>query len=949
MQQGTVRALTALTLVLSAQPAFGLGGVFISEYIEGSSYNKAIELYNGGDAAADLSAYELQFYFNGSATPGRYIPLSGTLAVGDVYVIAHGSADGDILTQADQTDSGSWYNGNDAVVLLQGGVAVDAIGQIGVDPGSEWGTGEVCTADNTLRRQSGVCVGDSDAYDVFDPALEWDGYAMDTFSDLGRHTCADGTSGGEPPTAGWIINEILADPDAVSGDANGDGIVSTTEDEFVELVNNTGAEADISGWTLSDGYTVRHTFAAGTMVPAGSAVVVFAGGTPSGTFGGAVVQTAGALGLNNTGDTVTLSDAMGSVLATYSYGSEGGNNTSLTRSPDLTGGEPLVAHDSVAAALFSPGTRIDGSAFSDGAASDPTGGELTLIHTIQGDGAASPLAGSTVSVEAVVVGDFQGADQLNGFFMQEEDSDVDGDPATSEGIFVYHSATPVNVGDRIRVSATVTEYYELTELISAEVTVLETGVGLPTAATVSLPFASEQALEHCEGMRVGFGQTLTVTENYDLGRYGEAWLSSGGRLMQPTNIAAPGADALAVQAANDLNRILVDDGLATQNPDPILYPSPELTAFNTLRSGDTVTGLTGVLGYTFGAYRVYPTVTPNFVAANARRAAPVDVGGTLRVASFNVLNYFNGDGQGGGFPTSRGADSYEEFVRQRDKIIAAISSMNADIIGLMELENDGYATDSAIADLVAGLNAAAPSGTSYAFVDPGLSKIGSDEIAVGIIYRQQTVTPAGNAAILDSSVDSRFDDSRNRPTLAQSFDELASGARLTVAVNHLKSKGSSCDDIGDSDTGDGQGNCNLTRTAAAEALVDWLASDPTGSGDSDFLVIGDMNAYAKEDPIAAVKAGGYSDLIDQYLGADNGYSYVFQGQAGYLDHALASGGLAGQVAGVTEWHTNADEPRVLDYTVEYKSPTQLSTLYNPDAFRASDHDPVLVGLNLTGR
>jgi Ca2+-binding RTX toxin-like protein len=174
-----------------------------------------------------------------------------------------------------------------------------------------------------------------------------------------------------------------------------------------------------------------------------------------------------------------------------------------------------------------------------------------------------------------------------------------------------------------------------------------------------------------------------------------------------------------------------------------------------------------------------------------------------------------------------------------------------------------------------------------------------------------------------------------------------------VAVNHLKSKGSDCNDVNDPDTGDGQGNCNLTRLAAAQALVDWLATDPTGSGDPDFLIIGDLNSYAKEDPIDAIKAGpddmpgtgdDYTNLIEQYIGT-YAYSFVFDGQFGYLDHALSSASLTPQVSGATEWHINADEPDLLDYDTSFKPPAQ-EAIYEPNAYRSSDHDPVIVGLEL---
>jgi hypothetical protein len=240
---------------------------------------------------------------------------------------------------------------------------------------------------------------------------------------------------------------------------------------------------------------------------------------------------------------------------------------------------------------------------------------------------------------------------------------------------------------------------------------------------------------------------------------------------------------------------------------------------------------------------------------------------------------------------------------------------------------------------------------TYAAIDTGV--IGTDAIRVGLIYKPAKVAPVGAFQILDSSDDPRFIDTRSRPVLAQTFEDLATGARFTVAVNHLKSKGSACADIGDPDTGDGQGNCNLTRKAAAQALVDWLATDPTGSGDRDYLIIGDLNSYAQEDPIDAVRAGAddtpgtaddYTNLIAKYLGTD-AYSFVFDGQSGYLDHALASPTLAAQVTGASEWHINADEPDILDYDTSFKPPAQ-DAIYEPNEYRSSDHDPVIVGLDL---
>ena len=286
-------------------------------------------------------------------------------------------------------------------------------------------------------------------------------------------------------------------------------------------------------------------------------------------------------------------------------------------------------------------------------------------------------------------------------------------------------------------------------------------------------------------------------------------------------------------------------------------------------------------------------------------------------------------------------------IRDSDKIVNALAAIDADVVGLIEIENDAGAS---VADLVGALNAVAGAG-AYEYVDTGT--IGGDAIKVAFIYKPETVTPAGDFAILDSSVDPTFIDTKNRPVLIQTFDEVATGARFTAAVNHLKSKGSRCDDVGDPNLGDGQGNCNQTRNAAALALANYLATDPTGSGDPDFLIIGDLNAYAMEDPITTLEGAGYSDLIETFNGP-SAYSFVFDGQLGYLDHALANAARAPQSTGVTDWPDNADELPLFDYHDADTDATEASferessglPIYEPNAFSSSDHDPLIVGMDL---
>ena len=383
---------------------------------------------------------------------------------------------------------------------------------------------------------------------------------------------------------------------------------------------------------------------------------------------------------------------------------------------------------------------------------------------------------------------------------------------------------------------------------------------------------------------------------------------------------------------------------------------------NRFRGGDTVQNAVGVLGFDFSLYRIFPTGPADYTAANPRPAAPEPVGGTIRVAAMNTLNFFV-------------TADYPQVIRWIINAVrsttwnavagiatslwnspaSAISSsqrfpvLNADIIGLNELENSTGVEP--LASIVSGM-------PGYDYINTGI--IGTDAIKVGMIYRPAVVTPVGDFKLLTSAVDPRFIDTKSRPTLAQTFMVNATGARFTVVVNHLKSKGSDCLDVGDPDLGDGQGNCSQTRRAAAEALVDWLATDPTGSGDPDFLIMGDLNSYAQEDTIDEIKAGSddvvgtgddFTNLIAHFQGA-YAYSYTFDGQAGYLDHALANASLLAQITGAEDWHINSDEPDVLDYDTTFKPPAQ-DALYEVNAYRTSDHDPVVVGLepisyNFTG-
>lgn len=555
--------------------------------------------------------------------------------------------------------------------------------------------------------------------------------------------------------------------------------------------------------------------------------------------------------------------------------------------------------------------------------------EAIAIGAVQGDDDATPMPGASVTVRGTVVGDWQ-TGGFDGFTLQDAG---DADAATSDGIFVYApGGVEVAEGDLLTVGGTAGEFEGMTQISNP--TIVDCGTGeLPDAVAVELPIAD---YEVTESMLVTLPQSLSILEYFNYGRFGEIVVGTE-RQMQPTAVAAPGSDeAAAVRAANAANRITIDDGRSWQNPDPAIHPGnlEEFTLANLFRGGDTITGITGVLEYRHDLWRMQPTDAGTFAAVNAREASPEIEGANFEVASFNVLNYFTTLGE-------RGAETAEEFDRQEAKIVAAINELDSAIVGLLEIENnDGVALDT----LVAALNEAAgpnEDGTEkWAGIDTGT--VGTDAITTALIYQPALATPEGAHAVLDESVDPRFNTDKNRPALAQSFVDNASDRVLTIAVNHLKSKGSACE----GDTGEPeQGNCNAVRTAAAAALSDWLAGDPTGVGADGSLIIGDLNSYDHEDPITTLEAAGWTDLLEAHQG-EEAYSYVFDGQLGYLDYGLADASMLPFVAGADVWHANADEPSLIDYSMRFKQDAQ-DALFAPDPYRASDHDAVVIGLTLS--
>lgn len=669
-------------------------------------------------------------------------------------------------------------------------------------------------------------------------------------------------------------------------------------------------------------------------------------------------QNTGALNFNGD-DTIILRGPDGVILDVIGLigtdpGREWGEGDTSTQNNTLLRNISTRAGDTNPVDVFDPSEQWMGSAinsFNDlGKFGEPAddgdapivnigicGDDATLISAIQGNGEASPMAGMDVVVEASVTFVAPG---LEGFFLQEEAAQFDDDDATSEGIFVFTGTAPITVseGQTVRVAGTVSEFFDKTQITPSEISE-SCGGGEYAAVDLSLPLAEGDSFEAYEGMLINNSQSLTIVNTFNYARFGEVEVANG-RTFTPTHLFTPGSgEAIELAASNARNGIIFDDA---QNGSPdSLDLNGELSANNSLRTGSTISGVSGVIDFSFRAYRIQPLVAP-VVRADERPSSP-EVEGDLKIASFNVLNLFNGDGIGGGFPTSRGADDFAEYQLQLAKIANAIVALNADVTGLMELENDGFGPQSAIAQLVDALNERAGESV-YDFIR-AQGPVGTDQIAVGLVYQGANVSPSGTLQILDESnsiADDQgplFNTRRNRPAMAQSFIDNDSGESFVVSVNHFKSKGSSC---GTGDDSPDQGSCNVTRTRAAQALHVWLEST---FSDQAIFIVGDLNSYAKEDPIVELAGAGYVDIARDIDGPE-AYSYSFRGEFGSLDYALANSIANPLVTDVLEWHINADEPIALDYNDSLSSTIDKPESFRSDSvFRSSDHDPVIVGFS----
>ncbi|MGY1762779.1 ExeM/NucH family extracellular endonuclease [Geodermatophilus sp. SYSU D00779] len=557
------------------------------------------------------------------------------------------------------------------------------------------------------------------------------------------------------------------------------------------------------------------------------------------------------------------------------------------------------------------------------------------VGAVQGSGAATPLAGRTVTVRGTVVADLQGPDGLEGFHLQDAG---DGDPATSDGVFVL-STVPVALGDEVAVTGVPGESFGQTQVAARTAVAVCTDDLLPepTPAALDLP-ADDAARERLEGVLVRPADALTVSEVFALTRYGELTLSEGGVLVQPTEVARPGTpEAAAVVAGNAARQVLLDDG---RDDSRSLTDRPYLSPDTPVRVGDVLEPTEPlVLGFGFGAWRLQPadgTADGVFAPQDTRTVAPGPVGGDVRLATFNVLNYFLTLGDAG-----RGADSPEEFEEQAGKIVPAIRALDADVVTLLEVE-DTDATgltpgnaDTALADLVRRLNEVAGAEVwAYVPLPEELYGVERDAIRNGIVHRTDRVRPVGDpVGLVDEAV---WADAREPQ--AQTF--AANGDAFTVVANHFKSK-TPGNATGDNvDDGDGQGQWNGDRVRQARSLAAFAAGLAQRTGDEDVVLMGDLNAYSQEDPVEELRSAGWTDLGEWF---DPGrYSYVFDGLSGSLDHALGTAALTAKVTDVVHWNVNSVESSAYQYDGD-------PALYAADPYRSSDHDPLVVGIDLDER
>ncbi|MEO8221911.1 MAG: ExeM/NucH family extracellular endonuclease [Specibacter sp.] len=797
----------------------------------------------------------------------------------------------------------------------------------------------------------------------------------------------------------------LAAPHVVINEAylNGGSANSTYKNKFVELYNPTGADISLGGWSL------QYRSATGTVAPTGLTALTgtikangyfLIKGNSNGAVGKdlpaddadssgfAFAGGGGTLVLSNQAAQLPADLATGSLIGTagvvdlLGYGTSNTFETAASAAASVTAslnrtGFADTDNNSADFAVGAP--TPTGTGGGDEPPAPPVDSGARTIAEIQGEGAASPLAGTTVTTKGKVTAAYP-TGGFNGYFIQTPGTGGDIDLAThkaSDGVFVYSPATvsDVKIGDYVQVKGLVLEFggaadaNKLTEISvdAGNLATLAEAAPEVKAAVVALP-ATDAQRESLEGMLVAPQGTFTITDNFSLNNYGEIGLAAGTTpLVQPTAVAPYGsAEYIAKVAENAARAIKLDDGASTNflSAAGASVPLPYLSQGTPVRvSSKGEFGSPVIFDNRNNTYKFQPltALTPANAGTvqpigfgNNRPAAPKNVGGSLKVASFNVENYFPTTGDkdpGCQFYTDRdgnkvtvksgclqrGAADAVNLKRQQDKIVAGISASGADVLSLEEIENSakfGLDRDDALAKLVTALNTAAPGVWDYVRSPATVPALADEDvIRTAFIFKKKAAAPVGESVILD---DAAFTGIARQP-LAQSFKVAgaADSAKVLLIVNHFKSKGSALP----GDTDQGQGNSNLARTAQAKALVTFSSGLQTAQGTDKVLLMGDFNAYGFEDPINVMTAAGYVDQ-DPKTGK---HSYSFGGMVGSLDHILASPAAEALVSGADIWNINSAESVAMGYSRYNYNATNF---YQPTPYSASDHDPVVVGLNL---
>ena len=537
-------------------------------------------------------------------------------------------------------------------------------------------------------------------------------------------------------------------------------------------------------------------------------------------------------------------------------------------------------------------------------APSPCSENTTLINDVQGNGQASPLAGQPVTVKGIVTLLRNG----EGFYIEEPRSD--GNKFASNAIFIQSEklAVEVETGSLVTVYGTVTELGTKRDPQTAltdidEPVLCSAGNTLPLT-DVSLPL-DEASREALEGMRIRIDDSLVVTDVYQFDQ-GKFTVSGNGPQYVPTEKGKAGSAARHQIAENRASAL------------PVLFP--ESMGFPSLLvNGDSTDQLVGVLAHDDRGKRLTLQSISTFSERTfpAPEPAPQD---SLRVVGMNLHNYFNGDGNGNGFPTPRGAKTMEEFQQQRDRIGAAIRTLDPHVLAVMELENDGFGPESAAQDFIRLSNEA--TGKTWSVTRPENDNTGTDKIAVGMFYRSDRLKAVGPAETLGGP-----EFKRSRQPQAQLFQQLPDGKTLLIVINHLKSKGSCPDDGENANQNDGQGCWNPMRRASAVKMSAWAKVLAASSGTDNILILGDMNAYRNEDPIGAIRDAGFTELMEQNQLPE--YSFVYRGQRGTLDYAFTSDTLLEHTQAHI-WHVNAAFPARMELPKPW--------------LRFSDHDPVVVDI-----